>query len=235
MKHILSKALSESKVDKLFKKVKRRKEIIKTAAQLFSQKSYHDVTMEEVASTLGVAKGTLYLYFESKEKLYLSILENGFEAIQTLIAEVQSGRDPAPLKLKKILKLIFRFYRQNIDILRILTRDETHLIREHYEFTEFWKNRGVQVYERILERGVKEGSLRPINTRLTAIIIFGLIRSVLFHYDSEKSAEEIAEGVFSIIEKGILAPPGELHYSHKNQRDYSKFQQKSIKKGGKGQ
>lgn len=213
MKDILSQALSN--MDNLPKKVKRRKEIIKAAAQLFSEKSYHDVTMEEVASAVGVAKGTLYLYFESKEKLYLSILESGFEAIQSLIGEVQRGKDPAPLKLKNILKLIFRFYRHNIDVLRILTRDETHLIREHYKFTEFWKNRGVQVYERILERGVKEGSLRPINTRLTAIMIFGLIRSVLFHYDSEKSAEEVAEEVFSIIEKGILSPPGELYYSHK--------------------
>jgi len=219
MKDIISQALSN--VDNLPKKVKRRKEIIKAAAQLFSQKSYHDVTMEEVASALGVAKGTLYLYFESKEKLYLSILESGFEAIQSLIGEVQRGKDPAPLKLKNILKLIFRFYRQNIDVLRILTRDETHLIREHFEFTEFWKNRGVRVYERILERGVKEGSLRPINTRLTAIMIFGLIRSVLFHYDSKKSAEKVAEEVFSIIEKGILSPPGELHYSHKTQGSYS--------------
>ena len=59
----------------------RREEIIKVASNLFSKKSYHDVTMDQIAGEVGVAKGTIYLYFESKENLYLGILENTFETI----------------------------------------------------------------------------------------------------------------------------------------------------------
>ncbi|MCI0481097.1 MAG: hypothetical protein L0213_05870, partial [Candidatus Dadabacteria bacterium] len=62
------------------------------------------------------------------------------------------------------------------------------------------------LYEKILEKGINEGSLRPFNTELTALIIFGLVRSVMFYYKSEKSAESIAEEVFSMISEGILAP-----------------------------
>ena len=184
----------------------RKEEIIRAAAKLFSQKSYHDVTMDDIAEKVGVAKGTIYLYFDSKENLYLEIMEETYEEIESILERETAKSDPAPVKLKKVLGLIFKFYLQNLDVLRILSRDETHLIREHYEFTEHWRLRRIKLYEKILEKGINEGSFRPSNTELTALIIFGLVRSVMFFYKSEKSAESIAEDVFSMISEGILAP-----------------------------
>lgn len=187
----------------------RKGEIIQTAAKLFSNKSYHDVTMDQIAQEVGVAKGTIYLYFDSKEKLYLEILEDTYEEIESILEKEIAKSDPAPQKLKKILGLIFQFYIQNMDVLRILSRDETHLIREHYEFTEHWRLRRIKLYQKILEKGINEGSFRPANTELTALIIFGLVRSVMFFYHTEKSAGEIAEEVFSMISEGILIPRNE--------------------------
>lgn len=184
----------------------RKEEIIRAAANLFSKKSYHDVTMDDIAEKVGVAKGTIYLYFDSKEKLYLEIMEETYEEIESILEKETAKSDPAPVKLKKLLGLIFKFYLQNLDVLRILSRDETHLIREHYEFTEHWRLRRIKLYQKILEKGINEGSFRPSNTELTALIIFGLVRSVMFYYKSEKSAESIAEEVFSMISEGILAP-----------------------------
>jgi AcrR family transcriptional regulator len=204
VKEILSKKIPT--IAYRSKTARRKKRIIQVATQLFSEKSYHNVTIDEVAANAGIAKGTIYLYFESKEKLYLEILENGFESIESLIEKEVAKTDRATEKLKKVLRLIFGFYRQNLDVLRILSRDETHLIREHYQFTEHWRERRVKLYEKILEKGVREGSFRPINTRLAALIIFGLVRSVMFFYKTNKSAEETAEEVLSIIESGILYP-----------------------------
>ena len=208
-KEILSKKIP--RIAYRSKTTRRKKKIIQVATQLFSEKSYHDVTIDEVATKAGIAKGTIYLYFESKEKLFLGILENGFESIESLIEKEVAKTDPASEKLKKVLRLIFGFYRQNLDVLRILSRDETHLIREHYQFTEHWRERRVKLYEKILEKGVKEGSFRPINTKLLALIIFGLVRSVMFFYKTDKSAEEMAEEVLSVIESGILPVQNEFY------------------------
>lgn len=221
----------DSKITKAIyrpKRVRRKKEIMHIAAQLFSEKGYHDVTMDEIAERVGVAKGTIYLYFKSKENLYLEILEDRYKAIESLLEKEIAKSDTAPKKLRKVLKIIFGFYRQNLDVLRILSRDETHLIREHYEFTEHWRLRRVKLYEKILEKGLKEHSFRPINIKLAALIIFGLVRSVMFFYETEnknseealvssqawflnlnyeadKTAEELVEDVFSVIARGILA------------------------------
>lgn len=188
------------------RKTGRKEEIIKAAANLFSQKSYHDVTMDDIAEKVGVAKGTIYLYFDSKEKLYLEILEETYEEIESILERETAKSDSAPEKLKKVLGLIFNFYLQNLDALRILSRDETHLIREHFEFTEHWRLRRIKLYRKILEKGINEGSFRHSNTELTALIIFGLVRSVMFYYKTDDSAEDIAEEVYSMISGGILVP-----------------------------
>jgi len=57
------------------KKSQKRKKIIDSAAKLFSQKSYHEVMMEDVAKLSSIAKGTVYNYFSSKEELYFSIMK----------------------------------------------------------------------------------------------------------------------------------------------------------------
>ena len=193
---LMKKKIPSSK--KRVTKKSRKQEIIKAAAVLFSQKSYHDVTVDQIAEQVGVAKGTIYIYFESKENLYLGILEHTHETIESILVKEIEKNDPAPQKLKKVLTLIFQFYFQNRDVLRILTRDETRLIREHSDFTERWR------YRKILEKGIKEGSFRPANTELMALIIFGLVGSVMSYYPKDMTAGEIAEEVFSMISEGIM-------------------------------
>ncbi|MCZ6864064.1 MAG: TetR/AcrR family transcriptional regulator [Candidatus Dadabacteria bacterium] len=206
-KKLMDKKVAPSQ--KRIRRKSRKEEIIKAASNLFSQKSYHDVTMDQIAGEVGVAKGTIYLYFKSKENLYLGILEHTFETIESILEKEIAKEDPAPQKLKKILRLIFQFYFQNMDVLRILTRDETRLIREHFEFTEHWRHRRIKLYRKVLEKGIKEGSFRSANTELMALIIFGLVGSVMFFYPTDKTAGEIAEEVFSMISEGIMTTQNE--------------------------
>ena len=67
--------LSKKESNKLLK----RKRIIDSASLLFSQMSYHEVMMEDVARMIDVAKGTVYNYFTSKEELYFSIMSTRLE------------------------------------------------------------------------------------------------------------------------------------------------------------
>jgi len=85
--------------------VQRRADIITAAEKIFARKGFHAATMDEIAQTLDLAKGTLYLYFKSKDDLLFSILEQRmvehnenlesslsqattlFEAIEILVSE----------------------------------------------------------------------------------------------------------------------------------------------------
>lgn len=182
----------------------KKNNIIKIAAKLFSEKSFHDVTMDEIAEKVGVAKGTIYLYFNSKENLYLKILEHTFDSIESLLEKEVSKTSSAPEKLKKVLAIIIKFYRENIDVLKILSRDETHIIQEHHDLTEKWRLRRIELYEKIIKKGIKEGSFKNINTELAALILYGAVGAVMVFYDLDKSPEAIAEEMYSDIASGLF-------------------------------
>ena len=52
----------------------RKKSIIDAAVQLFSERDFHEVRIDDIAEKVGLAKGTIYLYFENKDQLFLSII-----------------------------------------------------------------------------------------------------------------------------------------------------------------
>jgi AcrR family transcriptional regulator len=66
----------------------RRAEILEAALQLFSSKGFHDTTMEEVANAAGVAKGTIYLYFQSKEHLLLALKRDFMQGLTDAVANI---------------------------------------------------------------------------------------------------------------------------------------------------
>lgn len=61
-------------------KQQREQQIIDAAQDLFAQKGYFNINMNEVAQAVGLAKGTLYLYFNTKEELFLAVFERQFRA-----------------------------------------------------------------------------------------------------------------------------------------------------------
>lgn len=185
-------------------RLRKKNNIIKAATRLFSDKSFYDVTMDEIAVRAKVSKGTLYLYFSSKENLYLEILEHTFDSIESILEREVAKSDSAPEKLKKLLYIIIKFYRENIDVLKILSRDETHLIREHQELTEKWRSRRLSLYEQIIKKGVAEGSFKTRNTELAALTLYGSIGVVMVFYDLGKSPEVVAEELYSEIASGLF-------------------------------
>src|SRR5687767_14760762 len=64
----------------------RGQQILDCAARLFDKRHYHEVRMEDVAAHAGVAKGTLYRYFQDKEDLYLALLLSALERLRSEMA-----------------------------------------------------------------------------------------------------------------------------------------------------
>ena len=65
--------------------------IVEAAREVFSKKGYHEATMDDVAEQLGVSKGALYQYFNSKEDLYRTILKARFHNMTALLRSTATG------------------------------------------------------------------------------------------------------------------------------------------------
>src|ERR1700733_4203361 len=77
------------------KPAERRAEIVKTARDLFLTKDYDKTTMQDFMNHLGIAKGTIYHYFKSKEELLEAVVEDivnqHLEKMQALIQETNGN------------------------------------------------------------------------------------------------------------------------------------------------
>lgn len=66
----------------------RKKDILEAALQLFASKGFNDTTMDDIALSAGVAKGTIYLYFESKERILLALKKAFHDGMHARCADV---------------------------------------------------------------------------------------------------------------------------------------------------
>ncbi len=119
----------------------RRAEILEATLGLFSSKGFHDTTMDEVAQAAGVAKGTIYLYFQSKEHLLLALkrefMQGLTDTVATTVAEaieaLESGKE---LDYRDIIDDIFvgvvDYHRTNKDAVEVVVRQSPSpdLVRE---------------------------------------------------------------------------------------------------------
>ena len=76
-------------------KQQRRDDILNTARTIFFDKGFRDTTIDDIARAAELSRGTIYLYFESKEEIYATVLEEGMDILQRLIREAYSpDQDP---------------------------------------------------------------------------------------------------------------------------------------------
>lgn len=85
-------------------KIKRRAAIVETATALFRDHDYASVTMAQIARGAGLAKGTVYLYFSSKEELFLSLVSDLLDGwFEDLEAELERQAPSSPEHLARII------------------------------------------------------------------------------------------------------------------------------------
>lgn len=105
------KGLSRKEREKLFKK----NEILSAAVRLFAQKGYERTTLDEIASAAEFGKGTIYNYFNSKEDIFLAIME---EITENYFNQLKVNYD-STTSLKELVRkmslAIFNFYAKNTE------------------------------------------------------------------------------------------------------------------------
>lgn len=91
------------------KKTDKRLSVLAAAHELFSAKSFHDVKLEEVAEKAGVAKGTIYTYFKSKDELFVQCLLHDIPEFEKRTDQAIAEGKSFESVLKRLISLQFEF------------------------------------------------------------------------------------------------------------------------------
>jgi TetR/AcrR family fatty acid metabolism transcriptional regulator len=97
----------------------RVREIGEAALRVVARKGLEGATMQEIADEAGLAKGTLYLYFESREELVVHVAEAAFAELQPAVAEVLTGEGAVAGRLEAAIRTHVEFFERRRDLFRL--------------------------------------------------------------------------------------------------------------------
>ncbi|MFN8640396.1 MAG: TetR/AcrR family transcriptional regulator [Candidatus Binatia bacterium] len=182
------------------KSAETRAAILRCAAEVFSQRPYHEVLTDEISGRLKMGKGTLYRYFASKEELYFATLVDGLQGMQDAIDAVLDEPGPLERTIEALTTTIIGYFWQRRDFFVLLHRHETRI--EPSERAE-WQQRREAVVERVGARIAAELGRSRTDPRLAVEMLFGMIRSVCLYRDSRAKPEQLARLVTRTFLSGI--------------------------------
>lgn len=107
--------------------------IIKGSIELFAKKGFHTTSVQEIAEHAGVAKGSFYNYFESKDELIVSIYDYYYATIMERMKEAKQESNPRDALMKQ-LEIYFDFIIENKPLIVMLLRDQVPLGRDAESF-----------------------------------------------------------------------------------------------------
>lgn len=192
----------------------RRLEIILTSEKLFRENGYSNTSVDAIIKEMGVAKGTFYYYFKSKEDVLEAIVENTIEQIVTMAEEVAD--DPSMDALTKMQLLLSDSHIGDEDTTEVV--EHLHLA-ENRELHEVSNVQTVlklsPVFAKIIEQGNEEGVFdaeRPLAT--FQFLLAGaqfLLDGGLFAFSEEEMVERRLV-LQEIIEKSLGSERGSFAF-----------------------
>ena len=178
-------------------KDQRRSAILNAARKLFFEKGFRYVTVENIARKAELSKGSIYLYFNSKEEIYTQILLNDIDKFNKKSSLIfQNGKSAAELVM--VFAFIYvDFFLNDRELFRIMMTFMLHTedmnlaetVNQHIiEVT----NNTVKIIETILQQGIEKGEFpSDINLRLSRNAMWGLLNGIIsLHLFTGKEANK---------------------------------------------
>ncbi|WP_125154820.1 TetR/AcrR family transcriptional regulator [Clostridium rectalis] len=186
---------------------KTKRLIFEAAIKVFSIYGFDGATMDVVASEAGVAKGTLYYHFKSKEELFKYIIKEGTNLMSERINEVSKEESNSIDKLRLLCKIQISMVYENRDFFKVIMSQlwgqELRQLELRESIEEYINN-----IENYLEEAIKDGFVKKGKKSFMAYTIFGILCSAAIYElinEDKNNIDEVVDNLMNYILKGIEA------------------------------
>jgi len=176
---------------------RKRTSILEAARTVFSRKAYAEAAVDDVAEQAHIAKGTLYLYFKSKEDLYLAALVSDLRAMSADARGQMESASGFRDKLRAFFTVRLDYCRSHENFLRIyLAEYGTMFVRGpiHRELQQLLRD-NIRYVAQVVEEAVASGEIRRVSAPAVAAAVFdmsrGLIERRLLGWKEFRAPDEI--------------------------------------------
>ncbi len=181
---------------------KTKRKIFETSMKLFAEKGYDATSIEEITATVGVAKGTLYYHFSSKEEIFQFLVEEGVKLLKNSIAIKTDKLTNSIDKIRAIVLIELKVLVKYEDFMTIIlseiwgTGTRSKMCRDYvFEY--------IQMIQEIVEEGIKKKEIIKSDPNVIASGIFGFVCSSLIYKLRREKNIEVTE-LFNEIDKSFI-------------------------------
>jgi len=192
-------------------KSERRSQIMAAAKQVFAEAGYHGASINSIIEKAQIARGTFYLYFESKAAVFDSILDHAMTDLRARIhrIEVEDPKAPAPqVQLRaQVVATLEYIVRDRALAMLLLSAGHTPDAEAAERLDQFFADVR-DLLRRAFESGMELGLVRKVQPELAAAAMLGMIRGVVEQLVTQPQApavEAVVDELLILALRGVLA------------------------------
>jgi AcrR family transcriptional regulator len=196
---------TSSKIPKTKRGRETRDKLLAAAEIEFGERGFHEAAISGITGRAGVALGTFYVYFDSKEAIFRALVEHMGTLTRKWISE-RVARSPDRLAAERRgIQAFIDFVREHTNLYRIVS--EAQFVAED-AFRAYYENFAA-AYRENLERAAVAGEIREGDYEVWAWVLIGMsvfLGMRFAAWDDSRSSEEMADTVADLIASGIRSP-----------------------------
>jgi len=187
----------------------RRQQIIEAAALLFAKLGYTACEMDRLATKLKIAKGTLYLYFKSKEELFCACVDHAMRQMKSAVNAAAEAVDDPLEKIPAAIRAYLIFFDEHPEYVELLIQERANFRNRkrpsYFEHRDANRGPWREMYRALIQAGRVRDDL-PVERLLDTIgnLLYGTMFTNYF-IGRSASIEEQFEAILAIVFHGILA------------------------------
>ena len=167
-------------------RARRQQEILEAAREVFFEKGTHRATMDDVAAQAEISKGTVYLYFQSKESILAHLLLEGLSILLSQLEAAYAPQEPlsAETHLRQLVEAYWQYSQTYPDYFRLLMALDRGRFRERvsaemYQQILTESTRGLELAAKAIRQGTEEGVFTADDPLLAAGVLWGALNGAL--------------------------------------------------------
>lgn len=191
-------------------KLERRRQILAAAKHVFAEAGYHGASINAIIERAQIARGTFYLYFESKAAVFDSLLDEAMAELRARIHRIEVSDPSAPppqVQLRDQVVATLGYVVGDRALATLLLRAAQTPEAEAADRLDQFFAEVRRLIERALEQGMALGLVRPCQAPLVAGALLGMVRGVIevmLRSPEPLAVDEVVNEVIAVSLRGVL-------------------------------
>jgi AcrR family transcriptional regulator len=152
----------------------KKEQIRRAALAVFAQRGFHGTTVDDIAQEAGIAKGTIYLYYASKEEILIAIFRRYIDAMLDFVDGLLDSALSVSEILAEFVKRQIDMIREEPDLMRVLSRRSLLALSDGDERMLEFQRYLLDRIATLLDRGKKLGEMRALDVRIASCAMLAL-------------------------------------------------------------